>query len=319
MPTDRGVTRLAIAYDGSEPAQTAVTAAARLFPSAVAAVVTVHERPPDVQHALRAGGIATETLHHGIAELHREVEAAARATAEEGVALAIDAGLQAEPHTVATGGGIWPELAEAADRLDADVVVCGTRGRGGLSRAVLGSVSSSLLHHADRPVLVVPPEAAPASGPVLVGFDGSDGAREAVEVLAAVSPGADVVVAHVWSSPARDHLTGRMLLGAPVEDLRAIGDVLDQAARERAEEVAGEGAALATELGLRAQARPVDASGAAWRGLVEAADAASAAMVVAGSRGRGAVASALLGSVSHSLVNNAQRPTLIARRPSRPA
>ena len=46
-------------------------------------------------------------------------------------------------------------LAEAAD-LDADVIVLGTRGLGGVKSLMLGSVSHAVLHYADRAVLVIP-------------------------------------------------------------------------------------------------------------------------------------------------------------------
>jgi nucleotide-binding universal stress UspA family protein len=48
-------------------------------------------------------------------------------------------------------------IAEAARRLEADVIVVGTHGRGAISSAILGSVAKGLLHVAPCPVLVVPP------------------------------------------------------------------------------------------------------------------------------------------------------------------
>jgi nucleotide-binding universal stress UspA family protein len=49
-------------------------------------------------------------------------------------------------------------LAFARNR-DADLVVLGSRGRGAVVGAVLGSVSSEVVHRADRPVLVARPRA----------------------------------------------------------------------------------------------------------------------------------------------------------------
>jgi nucleotide-binding universal stress UspA family protein len=48
-------------------------------------------------------------------------------------------------------------IAETARDLEADAIVVGTRGRGPLASAVLGSVTHTLLHDAECAVLVVPP------------------------------------------------------------------------------------------------------------------------------------------------------------------
>ena len=55
------------------------------------------------------------------------------------------------------------EILAAAKRLDADVIVMGTHGRRGLSRAVLGSVTESVLRRAECPVVAVRTKKAGAS------------------------------------------------------------------------------------------------------------------------------------------------------------
>lgn len=47
------------------------------------------------------------------------------------------------------------EILAVADEIDADMIVIGSRGIGGLRRALMGSVSSSVVHHAHCPVHVV--------------------------------------------------------------------------------------------------------------------------------------------------------------------
>src|SRR5437588_6137104 len=75
--------------------------------------------------------------------------------ADEGVRLAQGAGLEAEPVTIKAAGPVWETIIEIADRHDAPAIVMGSRGLTAVSRMLLGSVSSAVIHHADRPTLVV--------------------------------------------------------------------------------------------------------------------------------------------------------------------
>ena len=60
---------------------------------------------------------------------------------------------------MANGAGDIPELvAHAATEVDADLIVLGTHGHGGIKSAVLGSVARGLLHTSTCPVLAIPPE-----------------------------------------------------------------------------------------------------------------------------------------------------------------
>ena len=63
--------------------------------------------------------------------------------------------VEVEPELVR---GLDPAAAilEVAERRDAAVIVVGSRGLGALRRAVLGSVSTTVVHESNRPVLVVP-------------------------------------------------------------------------------------------------------------------------------------------------------------------
>ena len=54
-------------------------------------------------------------------------------------------------------------IATVADGIDADVIVVGRRGRGGVAELVLGSVSHELVLHSKRPILLISTAVQPRS------------------------------------------------------------------------------------------------------------------------------------------------------------
>jgi nucleotide-binding universal stress UspA family protein len=134
-----------VAIDGSEGGEGAFAEAKRLAARSGASLslVYVREAPlpivgePYYQRALSA------EVRRG-----REVLDSAAATAEAaGIRTQIDL-LEGRPSE---------RIVELARNRDVDLIVVGSRGRGALAAAVLGSVSDSILQHADRPVLIVRP------------------------------------------------------------------------------------------------------------------------------------------------------------------
>jgi nucleotide-binding universal stress UspA family protein len=81
---------------------------------------------------------------------------------KERVAELVADGVDAELVVESTHHSTAHAIVCAADDLEVEAIVCGTRGLGGLQGALLGSVSKELLHHAHVPVIVVPPRAAAA-------------------------------------------------------------------------------------------------------------------------------------------------------------
>ena len=207
----------------------------------------------------------------------------------------------------------WRAICSAGREQEADVIVCGARGLGGFARALLGSTSSSLLHHADRPVLVVPAGRRELDGPVLIGYDGSDGARAAVSTAARLFPARATLVVYAWSSPVQRSFVGEALLAAPLAEIGEVAHDVDEVFAGQAQDIADEGATLAREHGLDARGLVIESAPGAWRALAATARAEGAAVIVAGCRGRGALASTVLGSVSSGLVHNAEVPVLVVR------
>jgi nucleotide-binding universal stress UspA family protein len=150
MPSD---TTLLIAYDGSDPSRHALTRAAELFPGARAVIGTVWE-PTPVLSAPGALGTIDPLDIESQERVDKAVNASAQRVSEEGVQAAQDAGLVAEAR-VLEDAPTWHGIVALADDVDADVIVAGSRGHGGLRSALLGSVSQGVVHHAHRPVLVI--------------------------------------------------------------------------------------------------------------------------------------------------------------------
>ncbi len=189
--------------------------------------------------------------------------------------------------------------------LDAELLVVGARGLGGVRGLLLGSVSQQCLHHAPCPVAVVRgATAAPASGStgrVVVGVDGSDTATRALRWAAeeARVRGALLEVVHAWHRP---YLGGYPHVGSAFDPA-----VLEEAARSILE--AGVGAAEGASPG-----QPVEgvlAYGDPSSEIVERSQGAE--LVVVGSRGQGGFAGLLLGSVSDHVSRHAPCPVVVVR------
>src|SRR5262249_40463607 len=138
--------------------------------------------------------------------LDAEARRQANETAEQAVEQARMLGLQAESVAIEPAAPAWSALLDAARQQDVDVLVCGTRGRGAFARALLGWTSSGLLHHTDVPLLAVPDGGGALDGPVVVAYDGSEGAKRAIATVARLLPRRPTVVVHGWSPAFRGSL-----------------------------------------------------------------------------------------------------------------
>jgi nucleotide-binding universal stress UspA family protein len=211
-----------LCYDGSDDADRSVRRAATLLRPQDAVVLDLARRP------------------------------FAAAVAASGRRVALDAGF--DPVTVADArhGPIATAVLEHAHRAGASVVVVGSDGRSRSPSAMFGGISSVLLRRSDIPVLVVPPgmTASPADEPILVGYDGSPAARQALATAAGLLAGRVAIVAAFM--PAVDDVAVlRSALPWPVAG--AVQDGLARLDREDAEapaQRAVEGARAAAALGF---------------------------------------------------------------------
>jgi osmotically inducible protein OsmC len=143
---------LLLCYDGSDDAKHAIERAGRLLSGRDALVVTVWHPTRQLGSFAFAG--ATDSMFDFVEGNRAAAELGARVAAD-GVRVAERAGLHAEPIAVEATGPVWKTIVDIADRHDAATIVMGSRGLTGLRSLLLGSVSSAIVHHADRPTLVI--------------------------------------------------------------------------------------------------------------------------------------------------------------------
>lgn len=205
----------------------------------------------------------------------------------------------ARARAVAPGVGVVTDLAVQppaavllAESGRAATLVVGSRGLGGFTGLLLGSVGTELAAHAACPLVVVRHEdrpAGPEAGRVVAGFDGSQHARNALGFAfeQAACRGTALTVVHASSRP---ESTG------PGDDERlGLADSMREWTERypgvdvRQSVVRGRPAAVLTEL------------------------SAGAELLVVGSRGRGGFTGLLLGSVSQAAVHHAACPVVVVR------
>jgi nucleotide-binding universal stress UspA family protein len=155
---------------------------------------------------------------------------------------------------------------------------------------------------------------------VIIAFDGSAPAREAIVAAAKFLGGCRIVVATVWEEGleyalATQSVPGEVGAAPPMVDPEVAGDV-DRALHEQADDIARDGAALAGSLGLDAQPLAVaDEEGNIARTLLALTRDQHAAAIVVGSRGLGGIRARLEGSTSRYLLRHASCPVVVVHEP----
>ena len=303
--------KILVATDGSKEAELAARTATDLAQQTGSELQLVHGfgiapvGPPVYPEATELQSVEREAEVEG---LQRSSEQRAQEVLEAEVQKIRSAG-----GTVAQGhlieGRVAPEVVALAEEIGAGLIVMGSRGRGGIRRALMGSVSDSVVRHAHCPVMVVRADPIVFPTKTLVATDGSREAELASSSAAdlAERTGSElhfVYVGHLppvfYESPgvwALDPDLQRRMQERVEEEVGTRLNEQVQRVRESGGEVAGTHARVG---------RP-DAE------IVGLAGELGAGLIVLGSRGHGPLRSALMGSVSDSVVRYARCPVLVVR------
>lgn len=291
-----------VAVDGSPASQAAVrwaahTAQKRGKPLHIAAF---WESPP------RALGIYEALVTDTVRDEAGDNVSAARKLATE-----------VAPGITLTGaareGRVTRELLTMSER--AALIVMGARGPGRFTGAVLGSVSAAVVSHAVCPVVVVradmPLDAVGASGPVVVGIDGSDISRRAADVAFQEADARGVAVhavtswrdRNVYASPAAYAVAAAGQAG------RELVETLKREHQDMLDKYLDGFIKRYPNVGLQQTVSDDEPAEA----LARAAE--SAQLLVVGSHGRGGFLATILGSTSRTLLRKSPCPLMVVRPP----
>jgi nucleotide-binding universal stress UspA family protein len=145
---------------------------------------------------------------------------------------------------------------------------------------------------------------------ILLCYDGSPDARAAIESAGELLSGQPATVLTVWE-PFAD-VMARASYGFAMASGSAVDiESIDKANRDASEQRAREGAALADQAGFSAKALAVSNTGTIADTILAHADQLGASAIVMGTRGLTGIKSLLLGSVSHAVIQHADRTVVV--------
>jgi nucleotide-binding universal stress UspA family protein len=198
-------------------------------------------------------------------------------------------------------------LLDAAGEDDAALLVVGSRGRGALRAALLGSVSHDVAARARCPVVVVPAgardrSADAADGSIVCGVDGSPHALAAATVAGQLATrlGLRLVIVH-----ARQNVRAAMAYPGARSSTPPVTGQEDSVAALVDDVVARANEAVGVE------ATDVVEAGPPAEVLEQVAKREDARLIVIAGRGAGGVRAAVLGSVARELAAHAERPVVV--------
>jgi len=203
-------------------------------------------------------------------------------------------------------------IVEHAEARKSDLIVIGASGKARLSKYVLGGVAQKTIRHAPCPVLCVPnDENVRTVETILVGTDFSECSLHALSVAHNLAAGTRAKVIVAYATPTAWSLPPGLSVGLG-EGSNWL-ELLQREAREQLDQFVD----LARVRGLEADDK-VLLMGSPAQALLQYAKTHAIDMIVLGTHGRSSVARLMLGSVTETVVHNAEVPVLTVRGSGEP-
>ena len=140
-------TRVLLATDGSKDAELALTTAVDLANSTNSELHVVTVAPGYPSYDIRNPAVVEQLRKQAEDILNEQVEKIEQS-----------GGKVAEKHLRIAERYRAQQIVQVAEEIGAGLIIMGSRGLGGVRRALIGSVSDSVVRHAHCPVMVVRPE-----------------------------------------------------------------------------------------------------------------------------------------------------------------
>ena len=286
--------QILLATDGSESCEGAVKEAIYLAKSCVAklAAIYVLETNPEFE----TEGLKFVEKMENAARSHLEMirkEAAAQNVEVEALVRRTD-----QPYKA---------IIEEAAKMKADVIVMGRRGKAGLEKMLMGSVTAKVIGYAPCKVLVVPRSASISCKNILIATDGSRyssaAAAEAIGIAKRCSSNLVVIAAvHPESissmSPDTGYTQNQQQTIAREEFQRAEKNISGVKGLAEKEDIHAEG--------LIVEGKPYEA-------ITKTAKDKNIDLIVLGSHGRTGISRFLMGSVTERVIGHAESAVLVVK------
>jgi nucleotide-binding universal stress UspA family protein len=300
-------TKILLATDGSEEAELAAQSAVQLANETGSELHVMLVGPSTVTSVGLAGSPGV-----GLVGSQQDVDKEAKRSLEAQVEKSkAGGGMVAQSHYRV--GRPDHEIVAVAEEIGAGLIVMASRGLGGIRRALMGRVSSSVVRHAHCPVLIVrgekdgkPPFSAKR---ILLATDGSGEAALAAQATVdlANKTNSEIHVVHVTMPlyASRSGYEGVYVADYISEEDKDLERSAQELLDEQAKKIKAAGGSVA-ETHLR--------TGKPAQEIVDLAEEIGTGLILMGSRGLGGIRGVLMGSVSDLVVRHAHCPVLVVRK-----
>ena len=147
------VTKIVVPVDGSENARRALDTAISLARLQGSEIVILFAIPAIIPALSSPVSLNVPVIEYPT--YYDDAQEAGSKIVGEAVQRAKDESVRARGEVLSGVASVVESICNAAEREDANLIIVGTRGLGGFSRLLLGSVSSGIVTHANCSVLVV--------------------------------------------------------------------------------------------------------------------------------------------------------------------